>query len=140
MITYKIVRFQKIKENGIFRRAVIGVTCSNGEQSAYMDWIADAKELGDSEQDILAHIKKHLTEVTNQEEIDKAPERKASLEKQIASEKDSKSRDALQHELEVLVVPQARTRWQALKEQLEAPVIEKESDQKMIGKVVGLDV
>ena len=105
-----------------------------------MDWTVDTKELGDSEQDILAHIKKHLTEVINQAEIDEALERKASLEKQVASEQDDKVKEALQHELESLVIPPARTRWQALKEQLEAPVTKKESDQKMIGKEVGLDV
>ena len=143
MIKYKITRFQKIKEDGILKSVVIGITASNGTKSAYIDWTADIKDiklnkLGLIDKlNLLDYIKKYMTEAINQGEIDEANKRKTELETQL---KELKKEDTteIEKQLADLVIPEPQTRIKSLKSQLNAPVITRETDNSLVGEVLSL--
>ena len=135
----KITRFEKIKEDGVPKRVVIGITASNGTKSAYIDWTADIKEIGKTKKDLLNYIKKYMTEITNQAEIDNVKARKTDLEAQLKELQD-KGEDTtdIEKRLAELAIPEPRKRIDSLKGQLNTPVITRETDNSIIGEELNL--
>ena len=119
MNTYKITRLEKIKEDGVLKSVVIGITASNGTKSVYTDWKANIKDIGTTKQDLWAYIKNYMTEAINQSEID------AAIEKQ---KNDSK-----------VVIPVSQTRIKSIKARLNTPVITRETDHNLINEELNLE-
>jgi len=133
MTKFKITRLNKIKEDGVVKRVVIGITASDGVKSTYMDWTEDIKNIGKTKSDLISYIKKHMKEVVNQSEIDEAKEKKAELEAKLQELKNAEKGTAgIEEELSRLNVPKPITRAQAMKNQLNRPVITYEKDEKII--------
>lgn len=74
MFTFKITRLERIKEDGVFKQAVVGVNCINSDnnQSSYIDWIADKADISPLTKDGLKiYIKNYLTKKEKYTEMQK---------------------------------------------------------------------
>ncbi len=114
----KITRFEKIKEDGVLKNVVIGITAKEGAKSAYIDWTADVKDIGSTKEDLLNYIKEYMNKITNQAEIDDAKER----------QKDDPS----------VVIPEPQTIAKSLQARLNAPVVTREADNSVVDEEVTL--
>ena len=118
MNTYKITRLEKIKEDNIIKRVVIGITASNGKKSVYTDWTTDIKNIGTTKEELSSYIKGYMAEIVNQADIDEATEE--------------------QEDDPTIVIPEPQTRTQSLDKQLNTPVITQEADNNLVPEEVSL--
>ena len=122
----KITRLEKIKEDGIPKRVVIGITASDETtgKSSYIDWSVDVDKVGKTKKDLINYIKSYLQEATNQSEIDSAKQQQAELQAKIEAEEDKDKIAELQTSYKKIVIPKKRTRIDNLADQLKAPKVE----------------